>query len=476
MPDQSPEIQIDQSAEGSENITQIGYAERVAMFVQQTFGMSRRLAVATVLFGIAVIFLLFIIALPIITPTVANIFSNIVPTPLEGPVAIDGEALVVIAQFERTGIDYTPEISMREVLEQAANEVGGVIIVPISHPISSREEAQRIADLYNATMVIYGRIEPGGVRASYEITSRRADVYEVEGDFRVSTADIENLEVFVFEGMDATYILGITVGQLYYLDGSNEDALRAFNMAENALLTSRATDLEADVLFFHQGNTYRNLGDYHQAIAYYNRSIEFNPDNKNSYNNRGVVYYFQGEYDQAIADYSQAIELDSGFAIAYSNRGAASIKVGEYEQALLDSERAIELDPDQPISLYNKGLAFQYLAEYEQAIDNYNNAIELDPNYVDAYNNRALAYRAIGNHQQAITDLNHAIEINPDDPKAYINLGNIHYELGQYEEALECFQRSFTPALTGGYIPVLWYASQRFNELAIMLGTPIPSP
>ena len=105
-------------------------------------------------------------------------------------------------------------------------------------------------------------------------------------------------------------------------------------------------------------------GNYKQAIEYYSKAIEYNPNDASLYNNRGLAYYNLEQYDKAIADYTKAIEIKSDFADAYYNRGLAYFRKG---------------------SPYN-------LEPRKKAISDFTKAIELRPDFADAYYNRALAY------------------------------------------------------------------------------------
>ena len=68
--------------------------------------------------------------------------------------------------------------------------------------------------------------------------------------------------------------------------------------AENAILAGDALN---------NGNIAMLWGHIDQAIGYFSRAIELNPQFAVAYNDRGVAYIMQGEYDRAIADYDAAI-------------------------------------------------------------------------------------------------------------------------------------------------------------------------
>ena len=71
------------------------------------------------------------------------------------------------------------------------------------------------------------------------------------------------------------------------------------------------------------GIAYHQQDNLPQAISYYTKAIEINPDYAAAYSNRGLAYHQQGNLPQAISDYTKAIEINPNYAEAYSNRGAS---------------------------------------------------------------------------------------------------------------------------------------------------------
>lgn len=95
------------------------------------------------------------------------------------------------------------------------------------------------------------------------------------------------------------------------------------------------------LLFYpRSGYAWRKLGRYDAAIADYSRSLELEPDNIKTLNNRGYSYAKSGAYDAAIGDYSRVIALDPSNAHAYHNRGISYDKKGLYEAAIAGEQRS----------------------------------------------------------------------------------------------------------------------------------------
>ena len=150
----------------------------------------------------------------------------------------------------------------------------------------------------------------------------------------------------------------------------------------------------------------------------------------------------RGEYQQAIDCYNKAIELDPEDADTYNNKGIALKSLGEYQQAIDCYDKAIKLKPDDLKAYYNKGDALRELGDHQQAIDCYDKAIELTPDYADAYNNKGIALHNLGEYQQAIDCYDRALELRPDDANVYNNKGYTLYKLSKYEQSIDWYNKA----------------------------------
>jgi len=57
-------------------------------------------------------------------------------------------------------------------------------------------------------------------------------------------------------------------------------------------------------------------GNIEEAINYYDKVIESNPDQPSFYYNRGLAWHMREDFERALEDYSKAIQLDSEFISA----------------------------------------------------------------------------------------------------------------------------------------------------------------
>ncbi len=381
-------------------------------------------------------------------------FTGVVPSTEIVPAA-DGEIVVLVSQFKRDNTERSAEQFVVNTLNAAAAEVGENIRVErLDFVIDGREEARQIGALWDATMVIFGTIvgDEGGISTSYEIIPSLET--PLSQDILVSSAQLDNYDLFFFEGQDADYAFGLMTGQLYYFEQRYDEALTAFQLAESALDKTRMRQLSAGALFFYQGVIYTERGDAQTGLTYFTRSLEVDDSRAVAYYNRGTVHADMGDLAAAIADYDQAIALNPQYAEAYNNRGVARADMGDLVTAIADYDQAIALNPQDAVAYYNRGVAHADMGDLSVAIADFDQATALNPQYAEAFYNRGLAHRDMGDLDAAIADFDQAIALNPQLAEAYNNRGFARLQLNQFDLAIKDATRALAidPNFANAYL------------------------
>jgi tetratricopeptide (TPR) repeat protein len=228
--------------------------------------------------------------------------------------------------------------------------------------------------------------------------------------------------------------------------------------------------------FFIQGNDALANQEYDQAISFYTRSLEADPDFALAYNNRGVARIEDGHPYEAIQDYNQAILIDPEYYEAYFNRAYANEEIGRLQKALEDVNFLQAIYPDSAYIPFYKGIIYTNERSYEAGIRSFQDAIALDgsnieayvnlatlyffndqpdsskywlrfvlkqmPDEPNAYNTMSQIYLKEGDHQNALITINRALELVPQEPYFLNNRGQVYLAMQQYEKTLEDINRS----------------------------------
>jgi len=144
----------------------------------------------------------------------------------------------------------------------------------------------------------------------------------------------------------------------------------------------------------------------------------------------GLESYQNGKIDEAISYFEKVLEIDPNHVDALSNIGGLFITIGKHDEALSYFDRALEIEPNHVGSLSNKGSALGSLGEYDDAILYLDKALEFEPNYADALNNKAAIFIDQGNYYDALSIFRKVLNIDPTNelakkfiPRIIDNLG-----------------------------------------------------
>jgi|GEM_PF-1649339 len=180
---------------------------------------------------------------------------------------------------------------------------------------------------------------------------------------------------------------------------------------------------------------------YDEAIAAFSKALEAEPDDFETYHNRGVAWFYKGEYDKAIADYTHALEVNPNRAETYHNRGGAWFYKSGYDQAISDYTRGLEIAPDDSEAHNNRGAVWYYKGDYEKAIADHAKALKISEDCAEAYQQMAwiLASCPIAEYRdgtKAVDMARKAVALKPL-PNILDTLAAAYAEAGQFEDAVK---------------------------------------
>ena len=174
--------------------------------------------------------------------------------------------------------------------------------------------------------------------------SLRPDKYDHYGDrgtmyFQMQNypAAIEDFKIALQLKPDA-YKVHRNLGSAYGASGNYNQSLVHFN---------KALELEPgfDEALLDRGNLYIYMQNYDAAIADFNAYLATNPvvPSFKVYNGLGVSLYYKNDCQQAVFYYTKALEVNPQDAQTYFNRSACYSNLGNKQQALTDALTAQRL-------------------------------------------------------------------------------------------------------------------------------------
>ena len=201
--------------------------------------------------------------------------------------------------------------------------------------------------------------------------------------------------------------------------------IQSFSRANS--VQSPLQQLEDPVTCQLQGNLYFKLGNFLEAVTFYDKCIELAPRVSETYLLRGNAKAELGDYGGAKEDYDQAIR--------YKDR------------PFLNWERGMAMAANPSLlwsTYFNRGNVRAAADDLEGALEDYNEAVRLgrqsDSRDSSLYYNRGNVNALLHNFDDANRDYQEATDLGSDH--ARFNRGNLLVAIGGFEEALQCYHES----------------------------------
>jgi tetratricopeptide (TPR) repeat protein len=116
---------------------------------------------------------------------------------------------------------------------------------------------------------------------------------------------------------------------------------------------------------------------------------------------KGTEQMLAKKYEEAIVFFRRAIDLNPDFAEAYYNLGVAYEELGKHEDSVETLKKAIRLTPENANAHYALGYAYYQLKRYKESVDALERSLALKPGNAFARKKLGSAYLAMGNKEKA---------------------------------------------------------------------------
>lgn len=171
------------------------------------------------------------------------------------------------------------------------------------------------------------------------------------------------------------------IGREYFLKGmiyiEKHDTAKAISSIQTAV-EQDPNDYDAYIqlglLFAAKGNPL--------ALSYYDDAAHLEPQNPESYYDKGMFYQFGGDYDDAIKAYKELLLVDSTYKHAYYNLGVIyNENETDYATSLGYFSKAIKYDTAYSMAYYGRGNCYEMMKQYDKALVDYARAYRIDPQF-----------------------------------------------------------------------------------------------
>ncbi|UCE72590.1 MAG: tetratricopeptide repeat protein [Nitrospiraceae bacterium] len=189
--------------------------------------------------------------------------------------------------------------------------------------------------------------------------------------------------------------------------------------------------------------SYINNDQLNNAFVELQKSLQLDPQNKETLNSLGYISARFKKYDEAVSYYEKAIALDPQYSFARNNLGVAYLEMGQWDQAIEQFESAL-VNPTYgtPERAYtNMGYAYYKKGDYLNAESVLKEAETRNPTFILAMYRLGLVYKELGDDAAAIAELDRALKVAPDYLDARWELAQAYLRTGDNEKALLQFEK-----------------------------------
>ena len=130
--------------------------------------------------------------------------------------------------------------------------------------------------------------------------------------------------------------------------------------------------------FFNRAQDIFEVGNYEEAILYYNRALELAPTEISLvYSMRGNAKCYLGDFNGAISDQNKALTFDPLYADGYFYRSSAKLKMKNFTGAIEDYTKVIEINPKDSDAFFNRAHVKKELGDFKGACEDWRKGAEL---------------------------------------------------------------------------------------------------
>ncbi len=166
------------------------------------------------------------------------------------------------------------------------------------------------------------------------------------------------------------------------------------------------------------GNTEGRVEFLSRSLKYYQDATRLSPQNAQLFNEWATVYFSLGDYENAIAKYEHSLEIDPLYEATYMGLGDIHMSTNNYTAALDVYLQALEVEPRLVQALSVVGYIYSQQGNFEKALEYNLKVIEHSPDDYPSRKNLAILYSQLGREQEALIQAQEALALAPNDNEA----------------------------------------------------------
>jgi len=148
-----------------------------------------------------------------------------------------------------------------------------------------------------------------------------------------------------------------------------------------------------------------------------------------------IAFFLDWDWVAAERELRRALDLNPSNEEAHHQYSHLFMTLGRPDDSIIESRRALELNPLDPLLKVHMGWHYMMTRQYDRAITQLNSVLEADPNHFQALLHIGWTYTYRGLHAEAIAKLEARHRLSPDNAQALAALAAAYAAGGRAPEA-----------------------------------------
>ncbi len=335
--------------------------------------------------------------------------------------------LILIADFENTTGDPVFDGTLKQALAVKLEESRFLNVVPDQRVRETLGYMNRPADTPVTAAVAREICQRQGIKALMlgSVASLGSTYVVTLTAEKCGTGDVLAREQGTATGKEQ--VLAALDGVASDMRGELGESLASINRNDTPIEQATTPSLEA-LKAYSLGDQKRNTSSDQEAIPFFRRAIEIDPNFASAHAQLGTIYANLGEQQRSIEHRRKAYELRD----RVSERERLYITAHYYNGVEKNIGKALETYelwkqtyPRDPVPYINSGTLYSARGEAERALESYLKGAELDPTRRLAYSNAFSKYIELDRIDEAQALVKRQIEVTGETPDTNLKLYEI---------------------------------------------------
>jgi tetratricopeptide (TPR) repeat protein len=260
-------------------------------------------------------------------------------------------------------------------------------------------------------------------------------IARLEEDSIPKTSAERMAKALPFPGVLENYEFGrnyLSFGSVFFERGYLEQSEAFFKLAQREEPTGAEALYGLGSIYLQQQKSAEAQKSFEQAVELHANYPGTMPK---AWNNLGILAARGGQPNEAIGYFQRSLQIDPDFLIALVNLGNAYRQKKQWDEAKGTLERALRVSADDPEANYGLGMVYAQLGDTDRALQHLQKALAARPAYPEALNNLGVLYLRINRPGDAEKSFKECVRVAPAFDQAYLNLARLYTIEGDKQKA-----------------------------------------